>query len=82
MVELSETVLGIFPDLTVGSTEKRKDAHRRAETWVSEPNNIADLLSRLVSPEPSRPFPTRNDSPEKWAFVALLQTRLLFVTDL
>jgi len=82
LVELSETVPDIFPDLTVGSTEQRKEALLRAEIWISDPNNIANFLSTLVSPEPSRPFPTATESPEKWASVALLQARLLFVTDL
>ena len=82
LVELSETVPDIFPDLTKGPTEQRKDALLRAEIWISDPNNIANFLSTLVSPEPSRPFPTATESPEKWASVALLQARLLFVTDL
>jgi hypothetical protein len=82
LIELSETVPGIFPDLTVGSTEQRKDALRRAEIWISDPNNVANFLFSLVSPELSRPFPNATKSPEKWASIALLQARLLFVTHL
>lgn len=82
LVELSETVPGMFPDLTKGSTEQRKAALSRAQAWISDPTNIAEFLASLVSPEPSRPFPNASESPEKWASIALLQVRLLFVTDL
>jgi len=82
LVELSGTVQAIFPDLTIGTTEQRKEALLRAENWISDANNIAGFLLSLVSPEPSRPFPNATRSPEKWATVALLQVRLLFVTDL
>lgn len=82
LVELSETVPDLFPDLTAGSNEQRRDALHRAEMWVSDPNNVANFLSTLTSPEPSRPFPNAKQSPEEWASVALLQARLLFVTDL
>lgn len=81
-IELSETVPHLFPDLTTGSAEQREDALRRAEEWIANPNNVANFLSTLTSPDPNRPFPDTKQSPEKWASVALLQVRLLFVTDL
>lgn len=82
LVELSETVRGMFPDLTTGSTEQRKEALDHVHLWISNPANVAEFLAGLVSPEPSRPFPNARESPEKWASIALLQARLLFVTDL
>ena len=82
LVDLSDTVPDIFPGLTIGTTEQRKEALRQAEIWIADPRNVANFLSQLISPEPSQPFPDATESPEKWASVALLQARLLFVTDL
>jgi len=82
LIELSETVPSIFPELTIGTTQQRKEALTRAQSLISDPRNVVGFLADLESPEPGRPFPDISSSPEEWAITALLQARLLFVTDL
>jgi len=82
LIEFSETIPDIFPNLLAGTTAQQEANLADAHALIAKVEEVHKVYEALASPHHSMPFPKIKSEFGTWAHIRWLQVQMLFATDL